>query len=218
MGRGYLCPARCRRRLAILDNLALGASAISRRQATGRRGWLADIRDTSLVPALSGDVSPTYHLPSEPRSSFTPACNADPRRAIEVNVAGTQTLFDAWRGRGTAEAVVLARRRRSMRRTRRRCTRRARSARWTSMVTRNSGRTNQVTLVHRRTGISVGIASQHHRAGGNEPALIPAIIAGGQAGGDLLARQPDEPARLFISDDVVRGVARWRGHAGYTAA
>ncbi|HEX4008879.1 MAG TPA: NAD(P)-dependent oxidoreductase [Solirubrobacteraceae bacterium] len=66
-----------------------------------------DIRDTELVAALIADRQPktVYHLAA---IHFIPACDADPSRAISINVAGTQSVLCAAMHASEVPALVLA--------------------------------------------------------------------------------------------------------------
>src|SRR6476660_6229516 len=66
-----------------------------------------DIRDADGVRRCVEAYRPrtVIHLAA---IHFIPTCNAHPLRAIEVNVAGTQALFDACAAVPTVESVVLA--------------------------------------------------------------------------------------------------------------
>ncbi|MHB8648480.1 MAG: NAD-dependent epimerase/dehydratase family protein, partial [Thermomicrobiales bacterium] len=139
---------------------------------------------------------------------FIPACNADPRRAIDVNVTGTQTLLDACAAVGSVEAIVIA-------------SSAAVYAPSDAPLHEGSalgpvdiyGHTKlwneqQAALFHRRTGIVVGIARLFNQFGPGETNahLIPSIIEQARAGGPLRLGNLASRRDYLSTDDAARGL------------
>ena len=191
----------------ILDNLALGTSA--NLPAGGERVRLveADIRDTEALRRCMETYRPrtVFHLAA---LHFIPACNADPRRAIDINVTGTQTLLDACAASGTVEAVVIA----------------SSAAVYASSETplheesalgpvdiyglTKLWNEQQAALFHRRTGIRVGLARLFNQFGPGETNahLIPSIIEQVRAGGPLHLGNLTSKRDYLYTDDAARGL------------
>ncbi len=200
-GCGYV-GSRLRARLA-----ADGYDVIALDSRSPNAETRVDIRDADALRHCVAKYRPrtVIHLAA---IHFIPACNAHPLQAIEVNVAGTQALLDACAAAGSVEAVVLAS---------------SASVYAPSAVplTEESplgpvdiyGHTKLwseqlMALFHRRAGIPVGIARFFNIFGPGEtnPHLIPDIIAGARAGGDLRLGNLTSRRDYIYLDDVVRGV------------
>ena len=201
--------------VVILDNLALGTSA--NLSVDGGRAQLveADIRDADALARCMETYRPrtVFHLAA---LHFIPACNADPRRAIDINVTGTQTLLDACAASGTVEAVVIA----------------SSAAVYASSETplheesalgpvdiyglTKLWNEQQAALFHRRTGIPVGIARLFNQFGPGETNahLIPAIIEQVRAGGPLRLGNLASKRDYLYTDDAARGLIALAGACG----
>lgn len=213
-GCGFVGSRLCARLVAeghevvILDNLSLGAAAnLPAAVAARARVAAVDIRDADALRRCLETERPrtVVHLAA---IHFIPACNADPRRAIEVNVTGTQALFDACAAAGTAEAVVIAS---------------SASVYAPSETPLDEGSAlgpvdiyghtklwaeQLAALFHRKTQIPVGVARFFNIFGPGEtnPHLIPEVIAGGRAGGALRLGNLASKRDYVSVDDVARGV------------
>jgi UDP-glucose 4-epimerase len=201
--------------VVILDNLALGTPA--NLPAGGRQARLveADIRDADALTRCLETYRPrtVFHLAA---LHFIPACNADPRRAIDINVTGTQTLFDACAASGAVEAIVIA----------------SSAAVYASSATplheesalgpvdiyglTKLWNEQQAALFHRRTGIPVGIARLFNQFGPGETNahLIPAIIEQVRAGGALRLGNLASRRDYLYTDDAARGLIALAGACG----
>jgi UDP-glucose 4-epimerase len=94
--------------VAAVDDLSLGQPGnLSAPAAAATEVVTGDVRDAAALNRVLADWRPSvvFHLAA---IHFIPACNADPRRAIDVNVVGTQSLLDACAATSSVEAVVLA--------------------------------------------------------------------------------------------------------------
>lgn len=214
-GCGFVGAWLCARLVAdghdvvILDNLSLGTAANLPTEVAARARLIeTDIRDADAVRRCLERYRPrtVVHLAA---IHFIPACNADPRRAIDVNVAGTQALLDACRAAGTVASFVLA-------------SSASVYAPSEAPLDEESalgpvdiyGHTKVwaeqlAALFHRGTGIPVGIARFFNIFGPGEtnPHLIPDIVAGGLAGGALRLGNLASRRDYVYVDDVARGVA-----------
>lgn len=213
-GCGFVGPRLCARLVAdghdvvILDNLSLGTPANLPAAVVGQARLVeGDIRDADALRRCMEIYRPraVFHLAA---IHFIPACNADPRRAIDVNVTGTQVLFDACAAVGTVESIVLA----------------SSAAVYVASETPLDegsalgpvdvyGHTKLwmeqlAALFHRRTGIAVGIARLFNLFGPGEtnPHLIPRIIEQVRAGGALRLGNLATRRDYVAIDDVARGL------------
>jgi len=227
-GCGFVGSRVCARLVAdghaviILDNLTLGRPAHLPATVGGLvRLVEADIRDAdALARCLTTERPRTViHLAA---LHFIPACNADPRRAIDVNVTGTQTLLDACAAVDTVEAIVIA------------SSAAVYAASETPLDEESAlgpvdiyGHTKlwneqQAALFHRRTGIAVGIARLFNQFGPGETNahLIPSIIEQVQAGGPLRLGNLASRRDYLATDDAARGLialaAACRAHGSLT--
>jgi len=93
--------------VAVLDDLSLGAPENLREHAPAVTLFRADVRDAEAVRRSVAEFSPTavFHLAAV---HYIPACEADPVRAIEVNVAGTEAVLQACLAAPGLHALVLA--------------------------------------------------------------------------------------------------------------
>jgi UDP-glucose 4-epimerase len=213
-GCGFVGSRLCARLVAdghevvILDNLSLGTPANLPAAVVGRaRIADVDIRDTDALRQCLERYRPrtVFHLAA---IHFIPACNADPRRAIDVNVIGTQALVDACAASGTVESIVLAS---------------SASVYAPSEAPLHEGSAlgpvdiyghtkvwaeQLMALFHRRTGIPVGIARFFNIIGPGEtnPHLVPDIITEGAAGGVLRLGNLASRRDYIYIDDIARGV------------
>lgn len=213
-GCGFVGARLCARLVAdgheviILDDCSLGTTANLLPETRTRATFVnVDIRDTD---ALSRHFQ-TYHPHTVIHLAaihFIPACNADPRRAIDVNVTGTQAVFDACVAAGSVESLVVA-------------SSAAAYAPSETPLTEESplgpvdvyGLTKRwvedlAALFHRRTSIPVGIARFFNIFGPGEtnPHLIPDIIAHAQAGPTLRLGNLASKRDYIYLDDIVDGV------------
>jgi len=214
-GCGFLGARLCARLVAegheviALDDLSLGSPANLPGAIRDRvRLESIDIRDAAALRRCLEMHQPrtVFHLAA---IHFIPTCNADPRRAIDVNVTGTQALLDACAVVGTADAIVLA-------------SSAAVYAPSDAPLHEESalgpvdiyGLTKLwveqlAALFHQRTNMPVGVARLFNLFGPGEtnPHLIPDIVAQCQAG-DTLRLGNLESKRDYVSiDDVVAGLA-----------
>lgn len=226
-GCGFVGSRVCARLVAdghdvvILDNLSLGTAANLPAVVGQVRLVEADIRDTDALARCLETYRPrtVFHLAA---IHFIPACNADPRRAIDVNVTGTQALLDACAAGGSVESVVIA-------------SSAAVYAASEKPLYEGSalgpmdiyGHTKlwneqQAALFHRRTGIPVGIARLFNQFGPGETNahLIPSIIEQVQAGGPLRLGNLASRRDYLSTDDAARGLlllaAACREHSSLT--
>ena len=227
-GCGFVGSRVCARLVAdgheviILDNLTLGSPAHLPAAGGGQvRLVEADIRDADvLARCLTTDRPRTIiHLAA---IHFIPACNADPRRAIDVNVTGTQTLFDACAAVGTVEAIVIASSAAVYAASE--APLREESALGPVDIYGHTKLWNeqQAALFHRRTGMAVGIARLFNQFGPGETNahLIPSIIEQAQAGGPLRLGNLASRRDYLSTDDAARGLialaAACREHGSLT--
>ncbi|HEY8291141.1 MAG TPA: NAD-dependent epimerase/dehydratase family protein [Thermomicrobiales bacterium] len=208
--------------VVILDNLTLGAPANLPAAVVGQvRIVEGDIRDADALAQCLMTYRPriVIHLAA---LHFIPACNADPRRAIDVNVTGTQALLDGCAAVGTVEAIVLA------------SSAAVYAASDLPLHEESAlgpvdiyGHTKlwneqQAALFHRRTGIAVGIARLFNQFGPGETNahLIPAIIEQVRAGGPLRLGNLASKRDYLYTDDAARGLialaAACREHGSLT--
>lgn len=194
--------------VVILDNFSLGTPTnLPAAVAARARIVEADVRDVDALRRCIETYQPrtVIHLAA---IHFIPACNADPPRAIDVNVTGTQALLDACAAAGTVEAVVLA-------------SSASVYAPDAAPLSEESalgpvdiyGHTKVwmeqlAALFHRRAGIAVGVARFFNIFGPGEtnPHLIPDIISEGRAGGALRLGNLTSQRDYVYVDDVARGV------------
>ncbi len=92
--------------VTVLDDGSLGAVENLGEVAASVRTVTVDIRDRDATAAAVSAARPAtvIHLAA---IHFIPACDADPKRCVDVNVGGTQSVLEACAGAGT-ERVVLA--------------------------------------------------------------------------------------------------------------
>ncbi len=197
----------------ILDNLTLGTPANLPAAAVGSARLVeADIRDADALARCLATYRPrtVFHLAA---IHFIPACNADPRRAIDVNVTGTQALLDSCAASGTVESVVLA------------SSAAVYAPSEKPLHEENAlgpadiyGHTKlwneqQAALFHRRIGIAVGIARLFNQFGPGETNahLIPSIIEQVRAGGPLRLGNLASRRDYLSTDDAARGLIALAG-------
>ncbi len=213
-GCGFVGSRVCARLVAdghdviILDNLTRGAPAnLPAAVVEQVRIVEGDIRDADGLAHCLATYRPrtVLHLAA---LHFIPACNADPRRAIDINVTGTQALCDGCAAVGTVEAIVFAS---------------SAAVYAASEMPLHEGSAlgpmdiyghtklwneQQAALFHRRTGIAVGIARLFNQFGPGETNahLIPAIIEQVQAGGPLRLGNLASKRDYLYTDDAARGL------------
>jgi UDP-glucose 4-epimerase len=90
--------------VAVLDDLSVGLPMPTARQ--GLECYQADVRDSAEVARIMEDLRPTsvVHLAA---LHHIPSCEAEPRRAVEINVLGFQTILDECTRQG-CKRVLLA--------------------------------------------------------------------------------------------------------------
>ena len=208
-GCGFVGASLCRQLSAsgeeviALDDLSLGAAT-----ALGPEVRLveADIRDPELadvVAELRPDV--VFHLAA---IHFIPACEADPARAVAVNVEGTQRVLDASAAAGAGAVLVIS------------------SAAVYAPSTEAHGENAELgptdvyghtklwaeqlaDLFHRRTGIHTAIARLFNVYGPGEtnPHLIPTILRQAELGGELRLGNLSTRRSYVFLDDAVEALA-----------
>ncbi len=227
-GCGFVGSRLCARLAAdghepiIFDNLALGSPANLPPAVVGRARLVeGDIRDADALARCIATYRPrtVFHLAA---LHFIPACNADPRRAIDINVTGTQTLFDACAASGTVEAVVIASSAAVYAANDRPLDEESAlgpadiygyTKLWSEQL---------AALFHRRSGIPVGVARLFNQFGPGETNahLIPAIIEQVRAGGPLRLGNLASRRDYLATDDAARGLvalaAACREHGSLT--
>ncbi len=213
-GCGFIGSRLCARLVAdghevvILDNFSLGKSTNLAPEVVHHATFAeVDIRDPEALQRCLHTYRPetVFHLAA---IHFIPTCNAEPRRAIEVNVVGTQAVLDACAAVGTVQSLVLA-------------SSAAVYAPSDAPLDEGSalgpvdiyGHTKLwneqlAALFHRRTGMAIGIARLFNLFGPGEtnPHLIPAIIAQARAGGPLRLGNLDSKRDYVHRDDVAQGL------------
>ena len=213
-GCGFVGSRLCARLVAdghdvvILDNGALGIPTTVPTEVIGNvRLVEADIRDADALARCLMTYRPrtVVHLAA---LHFIPACNADPRRAIDINVTGTQTLFDACAAFGTVAAIVIASSASVYAASEQPL--REESALGPVDIYGHTKLWNEqlAALFHRRTGIPVGIARLFNQFGPGETNahLIPTIIEQVRAGGPLRLGNLASRRDYLHTDDAARGL------------
>ena len=161
-----------------------------------------------MIEAVLRRIRPrlVFHLAAV---HFIPACDADPPRAVSINVVGTQALLEACSA-VTPEAVVLAS---------------------TGAVYEPSDEPHHedstlaptdiyglsklwmeqaAGLWHRRTGVSLGVARLFNVVGPGEtnPHLVPTVIGQAEASNTLRLGNLDTRRDYIDVDDIAQGLAR----------
>jgi len=227
-GCGFVGARLCARLVAdghepiIFDNLALGIPANLPSAVVGRTRLIeGDIRDADALARCFATYRPrtVFHLAA---LHFIPACNADPRRAIEINVTGTQAVFDACAASGTVEAVVIASSA-AVYAASEEPLHEASALGPVDIYGHTKLWSEQLaTLFHRRTSIPVGVARLFNQFGPGETNahLIPAIIEQVRAGGPLRLGNLASRRDYLATDDAARGLvalaAECRKHGSLT--
>lgn len=197
--------------VAVLDDLSLGVpdNLGSAREAVTL--FTGDIRDVSAVDLVLGEFGPetVIHLAA---LHFIPACEADPKRCIDVNVGGTQAVLSACE-RSVVQSVVLA----------------STAAVYapdavahgddarigpTDVYGLSKRFAEQLAeLFHRKTGTAVGVARLFNVFGPGEtnPHLIPAVIRQAQAGSELKLGNLTTKRDYVYVEDVARGIMALAG-------
>lgn len=193
--------------VVVVDDFSLGVPenlgpALGHAQIVGM-----DIRDGDPLRDAFAALRPqiVIHLAA---LHFIPACNADPKRCLDINVGGTQAVLDA-SAAASVDTVVLA----------------STAAVYapaddphaeeatigpddvygiSKLVTEQIGE-----LFHRRTAISVGAARLFNVFGPGEtnPHLIPVILRQAQAGASMRLGNLDTKRDYVFVDDVGAALA-----------
>jgi len=192
--------------VSVLDDCSLGVPENLGAAAGRVRIAEVDIRDGAAVAAAMRELAPqlVIHLAA---IHFIPACDADPKRCIDVNVGGTQSVLEGCL-EAPVEAVVLA----------------STAAVYAPDLDAHgddsplgpidiyglSKRASEQLgeLFHRRTDIPVGVARLFNVFGPGEtnPHLIPAVIRQAESAGELRLGNLTTKRDYIFVDDVARGL------------
>lgn len=198
----------------VLDNCSLGVPenlGPAREAVTLAR---VDVRDALAVTRAITELRPdcVIHLAA---IHFIPACDADPKLCVDVNVGGTQAVLDGCAA-ASVGAVVLA----------------STAAVYAPDEDAHSEESalgpidiyglsklwaEQLgQLFHTRTGIAVGVARLFNVFGPGEtnPHLIPAVIRQAQSGGELHLGNLGTRRDYVYVDDVADGLLALARAAG----
>jgi UDP-glucose 4-epimerase len=165
-----------------------------------------DIRDRDAVVRTLERMAPdtVIHLAA---IHFIPACDADPKRCVDVNVGGTQSLLDGCEAAGV-DAVVIA----------------STAAVYSPGVAAHSDDAEVgpidiyglsklwaeqlLELFHRRTGIAAGVARLFNVFGPGEtnPHLIPAVIRQAEGNRELRLGNLSTKRDYVFVQDVAQGL------------
>jgi UDP-glucose 4-epimerase len=198
--------ARAGHDVLVVDDLSLGAldNLPAELRSEVRLSQL-DVRDAERLRGVVAEHAPdvVLHLAA---LHFIPACERDPRRAIRVNVEGTEAVLEA--SRGAAGAVVVASTAAVYEPSLE-----AHSETSTVAPTDIYGLTklwteNLAALFGRRTGTPVGVARLFNVFGPGEtnPHLIPEIIRQLEAGDRLRLGNLSTKRDYVYVDDVARAL------------
>jgi UDP-glucose 4-epimerase len=192
--------------VTVLDDCSLGVPenlGAARAEVTLAQ---VDVRDREAVVQALGEIEPEliFHLAA---IHFIPACDADPKRCVDVNVGGTQAVLDGAQAAG-ARAVVIA----------------STAAVYAPGEAAHSDDAmvgpidvyglsklwaEQLTeLFHRRTAIPVGVARLFNVFGPGEtnPHLIPAVIRQAETGDELRLGNLSTKRDYVFVEDVAEGL------------
>jgi UDP-glucose 4-epimerase len=190
----------------VLDDCSLGVPENLDSAAASVALDRVDVRDAPAVERAMREHAPhlVIHLAAV---HFIPACDADPKRCVDVNVGGTQSVLDGCAA-ASVEGVVLAS---------------------TAAVYAPQGEAHTDdsilgpvdiyglskrwseqlgALFHRRSGIPVGVARLFNVFGPGEtnPHLIPAVIRQAQSGPELKLGNLTTKRDYVYVDDVAEGL------------
>jgi UDP-glucose 4-epimerase len=197
--------------VAVLDDLSLGVPENLRGAREAVTLFTGDVCDSSAVDLVVAEFSPetVIHLAA---LHFIPACEADPKHCIDVNVGGTQSVLSACERSGV-QTVVLA----------------STAAVYAPDVLAHGddGRIGPTDvyglskrfaeqlaeLFHHKTGTAVGVARLFNVFGPGEtnPHLIPAMIRQAQADSELRLGNLTTKRDYVYVEDVARGIIALAG-------
>ena len=168
-----------------------------------------DVRDSSAVVEAMTSLRPdtVIHLAA---IHFIPACDADPKRCVDVNVGGTQSILDGC-AESEVKAVVLASTAAVYASPIRRRTTRDRKSPQIDIYGLTKLWSEQLGgLFNSRTNIPVGVARLFNVFGPGEtnPHLIPAVIRQAERGDELRLGNLSTKRDYVFVDDVAGGLIK----------
>jgi UDP-glucose 4-epimerase len=192
--------------VVVLDDCSLGVPENLGSALSSVTLETADIRDRDAVTSVIREHRPraVIHLAA---IHFIPACDADPKRCIDVNVGGTQSVLDGCQSE-SVETVVLA----------------STAAVYApaSVAHTDDSEIGPIDiyglskrwdeqlgyLFHQKSGIPVAVARLFNVFGPREtnPHLLPAIIRKAQTSDQLMLGNLSTRRDYVFVDDVARGL------------